>query len=126
MAEIQAHLLPPRVVVSAIVILYLCESGTNSEVALGMRQSAIRKSATPRHLSIVGRKGRAGNRAIFSDLPIRSTATGCTSAAEALLFYRDWQFGKRDPGTGRQASLSTSAGNAGGGRWRSGSSEMGP
>ena len=88
MREIQAHLLPPRVVVSAIVILYLCESGTNSEVALGMRQSAIRKSASPRHLSIVGRKGRAGNRAIFSDLPIRSTATGCTSAAEALLFYR--------------------------------------
>ena len=89
MREVQAHLLPPHVVVSAVVILYLCESGTNSEVALGMKQSAIRKSATPRHLSVVGRKGRAGNKAIFSELPMRSTAKGCTSAAEAILFYQE-------------------------------------
>ena len=87
--EIQSHLLPPALVASAIAILYLCESGTNSEVALGMRQSAIRKSTTPRHLSVVGRKARAGNRPIFSDLPIRNTQPGCTSAAEALRFYRD-------------------------------------
>ena len=87
--EIQAHLLPPRVVVSAAVILYLCESGANSEVALGMRQSAIRKSGTPRHLTVVGRKGRSGNTAIFSELPMRSTAKGCTSAAEALLFLQE-------------------------------------
>ena len=87
--EIQAHLLPPRVVVSAAVILYLCESGANSEVALGMRQSAIRKSETPRHLTVVGRKGRSGNKAIFSELPMRSTAKGCTSAAQALLFFQE-------------------------------------
>lgn len=87
--EIQAHLLPPRVAVSAIVILYLCESGANSEVALGMRQSAIRKSATPRHLTVAGRKGRAGNTPIFTELPMKSAAEGCSSAAEALLFFRD-------------------------------------
>ena len=86
--EIQAHLVPPHLVVSAIVILYLCESGTNSEVALGMRQTAIRKSATRGHLSVVGRKGRSGNKPIFSELPMRSTAKGCTSAAEVLLFFR--------------------------------------
>ena len=87
--EIQAHLVPPRVVVSATVILYLCESGANSEVALGMRQNAIRKSETPRHLTVVGRKGRSGNQPIFSELPMRSTANGCTSAAEALLFFQE-------------------------------------
>ena len=87
--EIQAHLVPPRVVVSATVILYLCESGANSEVALGMRQNAIRKSETPRHLTVVGRKGRSGNQPMFSDLPMGSTAKGCTSAAEALLFFRE-------------------------------------
>ena len=86
--EIQAHLLPPRIVVSAVVILYLCESGTNSEVALAMRENAIRRSAAPRHLSVVGRKGRSGNKAIFSQIPMRSATKGCTSAAEALLFYR--------------------------------------
>ena len=89
MPEVQEHLVPPHVVVSAIVILYLCESGANSEVALAMRQSAIRKSQTPRHIKVVGRKARAGNKPIYTELAMRSTAEGCTSAAEAMLFYRE-------------------------------------
>ena len=87
--RVQAFLLPPRLVVSAILMMYLCESGTNSEVACAMTTSAVRSSATPRHMSIVGRKARARNKAIFNELPIESTAKGCTSAVEAILFYRD-------------------------------------
>ena len=72
---------------SAIVCLYLCESGLNSDVAVQMKPNAIRPSKRPRHIIVTGRKARAGNRAIFSELPIRQTVQGCTSAAEALLFY---------------------------------------
>ena len=85
----QAYLCPPRRVVSAIVCLYLCESGLNSDVAVQMKPNAIRPSKRPRHIIVTGRKARAGNRAIFSELPIRQTVQGCTSAAEALLFYAD-------------------------------------
>ncbi|MYD94732.1 MAG: hypothetical protein F4Y02_13815 [Chloroflexi bacterium] len=86
---VRAYLCPPRLVVSAVVCLYLCESGVNSGVALGMKVNAIRPSRRPRHIIVTGRKGRARNRAIYSELPLRSTAEGCTSAAEALQFYAD-------------------------------------
>ena len=86
---VQAYLCPPRLVVSAIVCLYLCESGLNSDVAVRMKPSAVRPSNRPRHIVVTGRKARARNRAIFSELPVRKTSPGCTSAAEALLFYAD-------------------------------------
>ena len=86
---VQAYLCPPRRVVSAIVCLYLCESGVNSDVAVQMKPSAIRASKRPRHIIVTGRKARARNRAIFSELPLRQTVEGCTSAAEALLFYAE-------------------------------------
>ena len=86
---VQAYLCPPRLVVSAVVFLYLCESGANSDVAVQMRPNAIRASRRPRHVIVAGRKARARNRAIFSELPMRQTAEDCTSAAEALLFYAD-------------------------------------
>ena len=86
---VQAYLCPPRLVVSAVVCLLLCESGVNSDVALRMMANAIRESRRPRHIIVTGRKGRARNRAIYSELPLRPTVPGCTSAAEALLFYID-------------------------------------
>ena len=86
---VQAYLCPPRLVVSAIVCLYLCESGLNSDVAVRMKPNAIRPSKRPRHIIVTGRKARARNRAIYSELPVRRTVPGCTSAAEALLFYAD-------------------------------------
>ena len=86
---VQAYFCPPRLVVSAVVCLYLCESGVNSGVAVRMKANAIRASQRPRHIIVTGRKGRARNRAIYSELPLRSTVHGCTSAAEALLFYAD-------------------------------------
>ena len=86
---VQAYLCPPRLVVSAIVCLYLCESGLNSDVAVRMKPNAIRPSKRPRHIIVIGRKARARNRAIYSELPVRRTVPGCTSAAEALLFYAD-------------------------------------
>ena len=86
---VQAYLCPPRRVVSAIVFLYLCESGLNSDVAVQMKPNAIRSSKRPRHIVVTGRKPRARNRAIFSELPLMQTVEGCTSAADALLFYAD-------------------------------------
>ena len=85
----QDYLSPPRLVVSAIVCLYLCESGVNSDVALRMKINAIRPSRRPRHIIVTGRKVRARNRAIFSELPLRGTLHGCLSAAEALSLYAD-------------------------------------
>ena len=86
---VQAYLCPPRLVVSAVVCLYLCESGVNSGVAVRMKANAIRASRRPRHIIVTGRKARARNRAISSELPLRRTVHGCMSAAEALLFYAD-------------------------------------
>ena len=86
---VQAYLCPPRLVVSAVVCLLLCETGLNSDVAVRMKANAIRASRRPRHIIVTGRKGRARNRAIYSELPLRPTVPGCTSAAEALLFYSD-------------------------------------
>ena len=80
---VQEYLCPPRRVVSAIVCLYLCESGLNSDVAVQMKPNAIRRSKRPRHIIVTGRKARARNRAIFSELPLKQTVEGCTSAAEA-------------------------------------------
>ena len=84
---VQAYLSPPRHVVSAVVCLYLCESGVNSDVALRMKPNAVRPSQRPRHIIVTGRKARARNRAIYSELPLRRTVHECMSAAEALLFY---------------------------------------
>ena len=86
---VQAYFCPPRRVVSAIVCLYLCESGSNIDVAVRMKPNAIRPSKRPRHIIVTGRKARARNKAVFSELPVRKTVQGCTSAAEALLFYAD-------------------------------------
>ena len=86
---VQAYLCPPRIVVSAVVCLYLCESGANSDVAVRLKANAIRASRRPRHIIVTGRKARARNRPIYSELPLRSTVRGCTSAAEALLFITD-------------------------------------
>ena len=86
---VHEYFCPPRLVVSAIMFLYLCESGTNSDVAVQMKPNAIRPSRRPRNLIVTGRKARARNKAIFSELPIKKTAVDCTSAAEALLFYTE-------------------------------------
>ena len=86
---VQAYLCPPRLVVSAVVCLYLCESGANSDVAVRLKANAVRASRRPRHIIVTGRKARARNRPIYSELPLRSTVHGCTSAAEALLFFAD-------------------------------------
>lgn len=86
---VQAYLCPPRRVVSAVVFMTLCESGLNSDVAVRMKPNAIRPSRRPRHIIVTGRKARARYKAIYNELPLRSTIEGCTSAAEALLFYAD-------------------------------------
>ena len=87
--ELQEYLFPPNRVTSAVIFLYLCESGANPEVAMTLEPSAIRPSRRPRTLSIVGHKVRSGGKAIFAELPTKGSIRGATSAAKAMIFYRD-------------------------------------
>ena len=84
---VQSYLSPPRLVTSAVICLYLCETGANEAVATSMTADAIRPSNVPKHLTTVGNKFRSKGKPIFDDLPLESTITGCTSAAEAISFY---------------------------------------
>ena len=64
---VQAYLWPPRLVVSAVVCLYLCESGVNSDVAVRMKPNAVRPSQRPRHIIVTGRRpARATGRSTAS------------------------------------------------------------
>ena len=87
--RVQEYLFPPRRVTSAVILLYLCESGANAEVAMTLEPSAIRPSRRPRTLSVVGHKARAAGKPIFAELPTKTSVCGTTSAAEAMTFYRD-------------------------------------
>ena len=86
--RVQSFLSPPRLVTSAVICLYLCETGANESVATSMLADAIRPSNVPKHLTTVGNKVRSKGKQIFDDLPLESTITGCTSAAEAISFYQ--------------------------------------
>ena len=86
--RVQAFLSPPRLVTSAVICLYLCETGVNESVALSMMSDALRPSEIPKHLTTVGNKVRAKGKPIYDELPLESTITGCTSAAEAMTFYQ--------------------------------------
>ena len=85
---VQSFLSPPRLVTSAVICLYLCETGANVAVARSMLADAIRPSNVPKHLTTVGNKVRSKGKPIIDDLPLESTITGCTSAAEAISFYQ--------------------------------------
>ena len=86
--RVQSFLSPPRLVTSAVICLYLCETGANESVATSMMADAIRPSKVPKHLTTVGNKVRSKGKQIIDDLPLESTITGCTSAAEAMSFYQ--------------------------------------
>ena len=53
-----------------------------------MMSDAIRPSRVPNHMTIVGNKARSKGKPIYGELPLKSTIAGCTSAAEAMLFYK--------------------------------------
>ena len=86
--RVQSFLSPPGLVTSAVICLYLCETGANSSVATSMMADAIRPSKVPKHLTTVGNKVRSKGKQISDDLPLESIIPGCTSAAEAMLFYQ--------------------------------------
>ena len=86
--RVQSFLSPPHLVTSAVICLYLCETGANESVATSMMADAIRPSKVPKHLTTVGNKVRSKGKIIIDELPLESTITGCTSAAEAMLFYQ--------------------------------------
>ena len=86
--RVQSFLSPPPLVTSAVICLYLCETGANTSVATSMMADAIRPSKIPKHLTIVGNKVRSKGKQISDELPLESTIANCTSAAEAMLFYQ--------------------------------------
>ena len=86
--RVQSFLSPTSLVASAVICLYLCETGANEAVAISMESGAIRPSNVPNHLTIVGNKARSKGKAIYEDLPLKSTIDGCTSAAEAMSYYQ--------------------------------------
>ena len=86
--RVQAFLSPTHLVTSAVICLYLCESGANVAVAISMMADAIRPSKIRKHMTIVGNKARAKGKAIFDELPVEDTIAGCTSAAKAMSFYQ--------------------------------------
>lgn len=86
--RVQSFLSPPHLVTSAVICLYLCETGANESVATSMMADAIRPSKVPKHLTTVGNKVRSKGKKIIDELPLESTIADCTSAAEAMLFYQ--------------------------------------
>lgn len=80
----QSYLLPTNLAISAAACLYLCESGSNSAVALSLGPDCIRPSKLPRHVNIVSVKARSNGKSIFNDLPDSSNNEDIVSAAEAL------------------------------------------
>ena len=82
--RVQQYLLPPRVVVSAAVCLYLCESGANVSVALSLSDRALRPSRRHGHVDVIGNKQRARGKPIYTTLSRRSLLPGAISAAESM------------------------------------------
>lgn len=87
-ARVQRLLLPPRVVVSAVACLYLCESGANVAVALSLSRRALRLSKSG-HMEVVGHKARSGGKAIYNTLARRSSLRSAVSAVEAMEELRE-------------------------------------
>lgn len=81
---VQRLLLPPRLVVSAVACLYLCESGANVAVALSLGRRALRPSPKSGHMEVVGHKARSGGKTIYNTLARRSSLRSAVSAVEAM------------------------------------------
>lgn len=88
-ARVQSLLLPPRLVVSAVACLYLCESGANVAVALSLSRRALRPSQKSGHLEVIGHKARSGGKPIYNTLARRSSLRTAVSAVEAMEQLRE-------------------------------------
>jgi len=89
MEEVSSYLLPTRIAVSAVLTLYLCESGVNNAVALVLAPDCINDSEVPAHKKVVSRKDRAKGKTIYDDLPIKANNREIVSAISALEYIRD-------------------------------------
>ena len=87
--RVQSLLCPTRLVCTAVMMLYLCETGANESVALTLAPTAIRPCDVSGHVTVVGTKVRSRGKPIHDHIPLKSTADGCTSAAEALRYLID-------------------------------------
>lgn len=82
--EVLSRLMPTRRAVSSAITLYLCESGVNSEVALALAPDCIHDSDVPAHKKIVGTKRRSHGKAIYDDLPVKSSSDEIVPAISAI------------------------------------------
>ena len=87
--QVQRLLLPPRLVVSAVACLYLCESGANVAVALSLSNRALRPSRKGGHMDVIGNKARAGGKPVYNTLSKRSSLRTAVSAVEAMEQLQD-------------------------------------
>ncbi|MBY3177561.1 hypothetical protein HFO27_23455 [Rhizobium leguminosarum] len=72
--KLQAYLMPSKEVVSAVLTLYLLESGSNVSVGRTLYLDCIEPSDTPGHIKVTGYKARAAGKPIFAVFPETSEA----------------------------------------------------
>ncbi|MGO8489799.1 hypothetical protein ACC757_23735 [Rhizobium ruizarguesonis] len=72
--EIQAYLIPHRSLICSVILLYLCESGSNLAVACSLYSDCIEESDEPGFVKISGEKARASGRPIIVNFPDNSDA----------------------------------------------------
>ncbi|TBC84265.1 hypothetical protein [Rhizobium ruizarguesonis] len=80
---IQSYLLPTQEAISATLVLYLLESGSNVSVGRTLYRDCIEESEEPNHSKVTGYKARACGKPIFVTLPDRC------EAIKAMLWLRE-------------------------------------
>jgi hypothetical protein len=72
--RLQAYLMPSKEVVSAVLTLYLLESGSNVSVGRTLYLHCVEPSDTQGHIKVTGYKARAAGKPIFAVFPETSEA----------------------------------------------------
>jgi hypothetical protein len=90
-ANLEPMLAPTAEAVSAVLSLYLLESGANVEVGRSLLRTGIRKSDVAGHINIVGFKKRKGGAPIIADLP----RSGRAASALTWLLNANEEISKR-------------------------------
>lgn len=84
---LQAYLFPPPELTTAVITLFLCDTGANVAVAKTLPLDCMEESTERGYKIIKGTKMRAGGKLIVNELPVKDPAheVGCV---EALDTYR--------------------------------------
>jgi len=86
--QLQGYLIPSQEVVSAVLTLYLLESGSNVSVGRTLYIDCIEDADEPHHIKVTGYKARAAGKPIFAVMEQRSEAvkamTWLSSAVQSI------------------------------------------